>query len=160
MIAAAYTALTCFAGAFNLASGSIQIRVSEALAVLPYFTPAAVPGLAAGCVLSNILTGGVPCDVIFGSLATLTGAVGTYMLRGHKFLLTLPPVISNMLIIPFVLKYAYGAPPVIIRGIDASIPFFMATVGAGEAISCCLLGSMLLRALERYRGQIFGHTIQ
>lgn len=100
--------LTIFISAFNLASGAIQVRVSEALTVLPFFTPAAIPGLAIGCFLSNLITGAAVYDVVFGSLATLLGAVGTYLLRRHKFLCTLPPVIANMVIIPFVLRYGYG----------------------------------------------------
>lgn len=156
MIAAVYIVLTYFVSAFNLASGAIQIRISEALTVLPYFTPAAVPGLFIGCFLSNILIGSLVPDIIFGSLATLIGAAGTYLLRNHKFLLTFPPVISNMLIVPFVLKYAYGVPPVIFRDMDLTIPFLMATVGIGEVISCCILGTLLVRSLGRYREQVFG----
>ena len=136
MIAAVYIVLTYFISAFGLASGSIQIRVSEALTVLPYFTPAAIPGLFIGCFLSNILVGSLIPDIIFGSLATLIGAVGTYLLRNHKFVLTLPPVIANMLIVPLILKYAYGVPPVFFKGMDLTIPFLMATVGIGEVISC------------------------
>ena len=156
MIAAVYIVLTYFINAFNLASGSIQIRISEALTVLPYFTPAAIPGLFIGCFLSNILIGSLVPDIIFGSLATLIGAVGTYLLRNHKFALTLPPVISNMIIVPFVLKYAYGVPQVIFKDMDLTIPFLKATVGIGEVISCCILGTLLVRSLGRYRGQIFG----
>lgn len=156
MIAAVYIVLTYFISAFGLASGSIQIRVSEALTVLPYFTPAAIPGLFIGCFLSNILVGSLIPDIIFGSLATLIGAVGTYLLRNHKFALTLPPVIANMLIVPLILKYAYGVPPVFFKGIDMTIPFLMATVGIGEVISCCILGTILVSSLGKYRGQIFG----
>ncbi|MFG6394115.1 MAG: QueT transporter family protein [Lachnospiraceae bacterium] len=158
MIAAVYIVLTYFISAFNLASGSIQIRISEVLTVLPYFTPAAVPGLFIGCFLSNVLIGSLIPDIIFGSIATLIGAIGTYLLRNHKFALTLPPVAANMLIVPFVLKYAYGVPPVIFKGIDLTIPFLMVTVGIGEVISCCILGTMLVRALGRYREQIFGEA--
>ena len=61
-----------------------------------------------------------------------------------------------MLIVPFVLKYAYGVPPVIFKGIDLTIPFLMATVGIGEVISCCILGTLLVRSLGRYKGQLFG----
>ena len=107
MIAAIYVVLTYFISAFNLASGAIQVRISEALVVLPYFTPAAIPGVFIGCLISNLITGGAIIDVIFGSLATLIGALGTYGLRRHKFLLTLPPVLSNAIIIPFVLQYVY-----------------------------------------------------
>ena len=85
VIAAIYVVLTIFISAFNLASGAIQVRISEALTILPFFTPAAIPGLAIGCLLSNLLTGAAVYDVVFGSLATLLGAVGTYLLRKHKF---------------------------------------------------------------------------
>ena len=122
VIAAIYVVLTIFISAFNLASGAIQVRVSEALTVLPFFTPAAIPGLAIGCFLSNLITGAAVYDVVFGSLATLLGAVGTYLLRGHKFLCTLPPVIANMVIIPFVLRYGYGL-VMDVGGHDVAIPF-------------------------------------
>lgn len=158
MIAAIYIVLTYFINAFNLASGTIQIRISEALTVLPYFTPAAVPGLFIGCLLSNLLTGAMLPDIIFGSLATLLGALGSYALRNHKFLVTLPPVVANAVIIPFVLRYAYGL-TYIIRGVDLSIPFQALTVGAGEVVSCCILGSLLIRALTPYRHVIFPASV-
>mgnify|MGYP000217004870 CR=1 FL=1 len=144
MIAAIYIVMTMFINTFNLASGTIQIRVSEALTVLPFFTPAAVPGLFIGCLLSNLLTGAMLPDVIFGSLATLLGALGSYALRKHSFLVTLPPVIANLVLIPFVL-----------HGVDISIPFQALTVGAGEVITCCILGSVLIKALTPYRHLIF-----
>jgi len=122
VIAAIYVVLTIFISAFNLASGAIQVRISEALTILPFFTPAAIPGLAIGCLLSNLLTGAAVYDVVFGSLATLLGAVGTYLLRKHKFLCTLPPVIANMVIIPFVLRYGYGL-AMEVGGHDLAIPF-------------------------------------
>lgn len=152
MIAAIYVVLTYFISAFNLASGAIQVRISEALVILPYFTPAAIPGLFLGCLLSNLLTGGMIWDVIFGSLATLLGAIGTWLLcRGSapakKWLAPLPPIISNTLIIPFVLYYAYQFP--------GSIPYFMLTVGLGEVISCGILGLLLLNVLNKYRKYIF-----
>lgn len=154
MIAAIYIVMTMFINTFNLASGTIQIRVSEALTVLPFFTPAAVPGLFIGCLLSNLLTGAMLPDVIFGSLATLLGALGSYALREHSFLVTLPPVIANMVIIPFVLRYAYGM-TFVVHGVDISIPFQALTVGAGEVITCCILGSVLIKALTPYRHLIF-----
>lgn len=147
MIAAMYVALTLVSNAFGLASGVIQVRISEALTILPYFTPAAIPGLFVGCLLSNIIAGGVVWDVIFGSLATLIGAVVTYLLRKYKWLAPVPPIVSNMLIIPFVLRYAYGAP-------DA-LWFMMLTVGAGELISAGVLGTLLLLGLEPHRNAIF-----
>lgn len=159
MIAAIYVVLTYFISAFNLASGAIQVRISEALVVLPYFTPAAIPGVFIGCLISNLITGGAIIDVIFGSLATLIGALGTYALRRHKFLLTLPPVLSNAIIIPFVLKYVYY-PDVAYHlfGINVSILFYAVTVGVGEIISVCLFGSILLRVLRPLSGTL-GWTI-
>ena len=150
LIAAIYVVLTYFISAFHLASGAIQVRISEALTVLPYFTPAAIPGLAVGCLLSNLLTGCLPMDVVFGSLATLIGAFGSYLLRQYKWLVPLPPIIANTLIVPFVLAYVYG--------VEGSIPFFMLTVGIGEVISCYLLGGILLKALLPYRTIIFRNT--
>ena len=157
MIAAIYVVLTYFISAFNLASGAIQIRISEALTILPFFTPAAIPGLFIGCLLSNILTGCLLPDIIFGSLATLLGALGSYALRNHRFLVTLPPVLANMAIVPFVLRYAYGL-QVVVHGIDLSIPFYMLTVGVGEVISCCILGSLLIKALLPYQHIVFSKT--
>jgi uncharacterized membrane protein len=154
MIAAVYIVLTYFISAFNLASGTIQIRISEALTVLPYFTPAAIPGLFIGCLFSNLFTGAMLPDIIFGSLATLLGALGSYALRRHKFLVTIPPVLSNALIIPFVLRYAYGL-TYVVKGVDVSIPFQALTVGVGEIVSCCVLGSLLIKVLSPYRHMIF-----
>ena len=147
VIAAVYVVLTLAINAFDLASGAIQVRISEALTILPYFTPAAIPRLFVGCLLSNFLTGAPIWDVVFGSLATLLGAAGTYMLRRQKWLAPLPPVIANILIIPPVLHFAYGLP--------GGIPFFMLTVGIGEVISCGILGMLLLFLLQKYRHIIF-----
>ena len=141
--------LTYVANMLGLANGAIQVRFSEALTILPYFTPAAIPGLAVGCLLSNILTGCALYDIIFGTLATLLGAVGTYMLRRIKWLAPLPPIIANTLIIPWVLMLVYQAP--------GTIWYFMLTVGAGEIISCGILGMLLLFALNRYKNVIFNN---
>lgn len=139
VIAALYVVLTYVFSAF--ASGVIQVRVSEALTILPAFTPAAIPGLVIGCLLSNTLTGCVLLDIIFGSVATLIGALGSYALRRHTWLVPIPPIVSNMIIVPFVLRYAYGA--------TDAFPFMIATVGAGEIISCYLLGMILYGALKK-----------
>ena len=147
MVAALYVVLTFASNAFGLASGVIQVRISEALTILPYFTPAAIPGLVIGCLLSNWLTGCVLPDIIFGTLATLLGAIGSYALRKYKFLVPIPPILSNMIIVPWVLRFAYDVPD--------SIPFMMATVGAGELISCGILGMGLLFALTPFRSLIF-----
>lgn len=147
VIGALYVVLTMFAQGFDLASGAIQCRFSEALTILPFFTPAAIPGVTIGCLLANILMGSALPDVIFGTLATLIGCVGTYALRKHRILCSLPPVISNALIIPFVLKFAYGLPDM--------IPYMMLTVGAGEVITCVIFGEILLNALYPVRGMLF-----
>ena len=138
-IATIYIVLTTIAAGFGIASGAIQVRFSEALTVLPFITPAAVPGLTIGCLVSNILTGCVLPDIIFGTLATFLGAVGSYALRKNRWLVSIPPIVSTTLIIPFVLTYAYHIP--------GGIPFFMLTVGAGEVISCLILGQILLTAI-------------
>lgn len=147
MIAAIYVVLTVFISAFNLASGAIQIRISEALTILPAFTPAAIPGLYLGCLISNLITGALLPDIIFGSLATLLGALGTYFLRKYKWAVPLPPILANVLIIPWILSYVYGFP--------GSIFYFMLTVGIGEVISCGVLGLLLYNVLCRYRNIIF-----
>ncbi len=141
VIAALYVVLTYLAAAMGLSSGVIQVRFSEALTILPIFTSAAVPGLFAGCILANLLTGCALWDVVFGSLATLLGAIGTYFLRKHKVLATLPPILSNALIVPPVLMYVYGA--------DEAYWFLLLTVCAGEVISCGILGSLLRKGLEK-----------
>ena len=145
VIAALYVVLTYVFSAF--ASGVIQVRVSEALTILPAFTPAAIPGLVIGCLLSNTLTGCVLLDIIFGSVATLIGALGSYALRRHTWLVPIPPIVSNMIIVPFVLRYAYG--------VTDAFPFMIATVGAGEIISCYLLGMILYGALKKVNHTLF-----
>ncbi len=150
MIAAIYVVLTGIAAGFDLANGAIQVRFSEALTILPFFTPAAVPGLAVGCLLSNILFSGNIFDIIFGTLATLIGAAGTRMLRGNRWLCSIPPIVSNALIIPPVLTYAYHIP--------GGIPFQMLTVGAGEVICCLIFGQILISALMPVRSKIFGEA--
>lgn len=145
VIAALYVVLTYVFSAF--ASGVIQVRVSEALTILPAFTPAAIPGLVIGCLLSNTLTGCVLLDIIFGSVATLIGALGSYALRRHTWLVPISPIVSNMIIVPFVLRFAYGA--------TDAFPFMIATVGAGEIISCYLLGMILYGALKKMNHTLF-----
>lgn len=154
VIAALYVVLTLLANALGLSSYSIQVRFSEALCILPFFTPAAIPGLWIGCLTANLMTGAIIWDIVFGSIATLIGAVGTYLLRKRKFACTLPPVIANMVIVPWVLRYGYGFKTVY-NGVDWSIPFNVVTVGIGEIISVCILGSLLLKVLNKYRNVIF-----
>ena len=154
MIAALYVVLTYITNLLGLASGTIQVRFSEALCILPVFTPAAIPGLFIGCLISNLITGGIIWDIIFGSIATLLGALGTYFLRKKKFVYTLPPVIANIIIVPLVLRYGYGF-TTIYKGVDISLLFNAVTVGIGEIISICVLGSLLKGILSKYRNVIF-----
>ena len=149
LIAALYVVLTLLSNALGLASMQIQVRFSEALTILPYFTTAAIPGVFVGCLMSNLLAGCALLDILFGSLATLIGAVCTYLLRRFKWLAPVPPIIANTLIIPFVLKYAYGIEPIWLSAI---------TVCAGELISAGVLGMFLLFTLQKYRKYIFTIT--
>lgn len=154
LIAALYVVLTYLANALGLANYAVQLRFSEALSILPCFTSAAIPGLFAGCLLSNLLTGCALPDILFGSLATLLGACGTYLLRRRKWCAILCPILANTLIIPLILIYGYGMQ---IEGISLlhCYGFYALTVGAGEVLSCGVLGTLLMRMLSGYRRQLF-----
>ena len=146
MIAAIYVVLTVLGA--SLAFGEVQIRFSEALTILPAFTPAGIPGVFLGCLISNILGGAIRPDIIFGSLATLIGAVFTWLLRNQsRYLAPLPPIAANAVVVPFILKFGYQVP--------LPIPFMMLTVGIGEVISCGILGMFLYSVLNRYRRVLF-----
>jgi len=163
VIAALYFALSMLSNAVGLCSGVIQCRISEALTILPAFLVEAIPGLAIGCLLTNIITSATIWDIIFGTGATLIGAIGTYLVgrlvreralsssvnmkSGRGILrivvltamFALPPIVSNAIIIPPVLKFALGVP-------DA-FWFIFVTVTAGEVIACGIFGGILLAAL-------------
>ena len=145
IIAAIYTVLVFV---FQFSSfGPIQFRIAEALTILPYFTPAAIPGVTIGCLLSNVLFRADILDIIFGTSATLIAAYLSYQLKDNKYFVPIPPILINAIIIPWVLKYAYfEADP---------IPFMMLTVGLGQLISAGILGMILLFALERVKHIIF-----
>ena len=142
LIAALYVVLTLVSAAFGLDSKAIQFRLSEVLTVLPALTPAAIPGLFIGCLLSNFICVAMLPDMIFGSLATLIGAVGTYFIgKRVKWLSALPPIAANTVIVPLVLKYAYH--------LDGTVPFFALTVFIGEFVCCGILGTVLLYAIPK-----------
>lgn len=146
MIAAVYVVLTAMFA--PIAFGQIQIRIAESLTILPFFTPAAIPGLFIGCLIGNIIGGAVLPDIIFGSMATLIGAIFTYLLRNqNKYLAPLPPIIANTIIVPFVLRYAYS--------IMLPIPLMALTVGIGEFLSCGVLGMVVYTALAKYQYRLF-----
>ena len=141
-IGAIYVVLTYLASMLGVSSGVIQIRFSEALTILPIFTPAAIPGLFIGCLISNILSGCIVWDVLFGSLATLIGAVFTYLLRKHNLFAVIPPILSNAIIVPFVLLFVYS--------LEGTYWYFFLTIGIGEVISCGVFGAILLKTLKKY----------
>lgn len=143
-IAAFYVILTLVSAALGLSSGVVQIRISEALCVLSAITPSAVSGLTVGCLIANFITGANLLDVVFGTLATLLGALGGYALRRHKYLIPLPTVAANTVIIPLVIRYGFGVT-------DTAIPLVALSVLVGEIISAYVVGIALLIALERYK---------
>ena len=146
VIGAIYVVLTVLFA--PLSYGEVQVRFSEALTILPFFTPAAIPGLFIGCIIANLFGGAIPVDIIFGSIATLIGAVFTYKLRNQsRFLAPLQPIIANAVIVPFVLRFGYG--------VNLPIPLMMLTVGIGEVISCAVFGLILQTALLKYKNVIF-----
>ncbi len=142
-VAAIYVALTFISHAFRLSSGVIQLRLSEALCILPILTPAAIPGLFVGCFISNILTGSIITDVIFGSLATLIGAIFTQKLKNYRFFYLAPPILSNTIILPFILKYAYS--------FEGSYLWFSGSIFISELLSCGVLGQILKNILFKYK---------
>lgn len=142
LIAALYVILTFLSQLFGLASGAIQFRLSEALTCMPLFYKEAIPGLCIGCVLANLLTGCAMWDIVFGSLATFLGAVGTYYIGRKKPALgPIFPIAANILIVPAVLQHVYGAPE--------SYWYLMATVGIGEIVCCGVLGFILYKAYKK-----------
>ncbi len=160
VIAALYVVLTVLFAPISFKE--VQVRISEMLTVLPFFTPAAVPGLFVGCIIANMLGGAIPLDIVCGSLATLAGACGTWMIGKAarkrnadgsrvsaltRTVSTLPPVIANIIVVPLVLYYGYG--------VNLPIPLQMVTVGIGEVVSCTMLGGILMTVLEKYRNHIF-----
>ncbi len=146
VIAALYVTITWLCSAVGLSSGIIQFRISEAMCILPIFMPEAVPALFIGCMLSNLLAGGVIWDIIFGSVATLIGAVGARMLRKlpPKFIwvATIPTLIANVLILPPVLIFAYGA--------TDAFWFIALTVGVGELVCACICGTLLYFPIKKF----------
>ena len=152
LTAALYVVFSLVSAAFGLSNGVIQVRISEAMSVLPYFSVSTVPGLVLGCCITNVICGGNIFDVVFGSLATLIGAIGTYLFRKKTPLLApVPPIVANTLIIPFVLKYAYG--------FGDSFFFMFFTVFTGEIISSGLLGLTLLKKLKKHEAVIFKNSL-
>jgi Predicted membrane protein len=142
VIAGLYATLTIIF--MPISYGQIQVRISEVLTILPFFTTAAIPGLFIGCIVANFFGGIGIIDIVFGSLATLLAAFLTYKMP-KKILAPLPPVIVNGVIVGFELYFISGAPLV------ATILW----VGLGEALACYALGYPVLLQLERYKHRLF-----
>ena len=149
VIAALYVVLTLVFAPISY--GPVQVRIAEALCILPMFTSAAIPGLFIGCLIANLIGGGIIIDVIFGSIATLIGAVLGYMLREYRWLVPVPAVLANAVIVPFVLRYGYGV-------VDVAIPILMFQILLGEIAGCYILGELLCTALLKSRRRIFNQT--
>lgn len=147
LIAAIYVILTYLCAAIGMSSGAVQLRFSEALCVLAIFTPAAVPGVALGCFMANLLTGCALWDIVFGSLASLIGMIGCRALKKHPYVALVPYALANMVIIPFVVKLVYSAPE--------ALPLIFLTVGIGEIISVFGFGIPLYLALKKHASRIF-----
>ncbi len=145
IIAALYVALTLVFAPISFSA--VQVRIAEALTILPMFTPAAIPGLFIGCVLANLLGGAIIWDVVFGSLATLIGAALSYVLRANRWLVPIPAILSNTVIIPLVLRYGYG--------LDMSLPLLALYIAIGEILGCYVLGELFASVLLKYKGKVF-----
>ena len=145
VIAALYTALTLLLAPISY--GQFQIRLSEAMTLLPILLPEAVPALAIGCLLSNILGGCTIFDIVFGTLATLLAALCTRRLRGKFWLAAAMPVVFNGVIVGAVVHYCYSP--------AFPLPLCMLTVAIGEAIACMIVGPLLIGALRRIPGRVF-----
>ena len=147
IVAALYVALTHLCNLLGLASGAVQVRFSEALCILPFFIPSSVVGLFIGCIIANLTTGAALWDVIFGSLATLIGAYFASKIK-NKYLIPVPTVIANTIIVPFVILFCYT---------DKSawtVPtYLLGVVGVfvGEVISAYILGIILFSALNKHK---------
>lgn len=138
VIAALYAALTLLLAPISY--GEVQIRLSEALTLLPVLLPEAVPALAVGCLLANILGGATIFDIVFGTLATLLAAVCTRAFAKNVLLASAMPVLFNGVIVGAVVHYCYA--PVV------ALPLCMIFVACGEAVACMVLGPILLRAVR------------
>ena len=149
MIAALYAVLTIALPVLSYGAGTgWECRISEALTILPMFLPAAVPGLFLGCLIANFFGGAVLWDVIFGSLATLVGAFFSYKLKENRWLVPVPPIVANVIVVPLVLKYAYGIS-------EVPLLLMMVYIFVGEFVSCFILGELLASVLIKNHFSFF-----
>jgi len=120
--------------------GLLQVRIAEALTVLPAYTPAAIPGLFIGCIISNIIGGNGPLDIILGSIATLIAALLSYKMP-KRFLVPLPPIVVNALVVGYILKVVLNVPFLVAMG----------WVAGGQTIACYGLGYPLMSQLDKLK---------
>ncbi|MBQ6819448.1 MAG: QueT transporter family protein [Clostridia bacterium] len=158
LIAAFYAVFTLSSSALGLAYGPIQFRLSEAMTILPVFTPAAVPGLVIGCVLANLTSPYGLVDICFGTLATLLAAVCTRLLRNLKIkglpvLSALMPVIFNAVIIGA--EIAMLMPDATVQAKWVAFGYNALTVGLGESVICLGLGLPLYIMVNKYAKHLF-----
>lgn len=145
LTAALYVTLACLANSLGLASGAVQLRLSEALCVFPVFGFSFVPGVTVGCLIFNLLFSGNILDIIFGTLATFIGALCALAFKNHKYLAFIPTVISNTVIIPFVIAYGF------MDGNLSTYPIVALGIFVGEFLSCGVIGNFLLKLIEKYK---------
>ncbi len=139
VIAALYAALTILLAPISY--GAVQIRLSEAMTLLPILMPEAVAGVTLGCLLANLLGGSMLPDIVFGTLATFLAALATRRLRDRLIPAAMMPVLSNGLIVGAVVHYCYAP--------EMALPLCMLSVAAGEAVACLIFGPLLLRVIRR-----------
>ena len=155
VIALMYTVITVLENEFfgskidsGITKGIIQLRLADTLTVLPVFTPAAIPGLFLGCLATNKVIGCHNLDIIFGSLATLAGAIGTYAIRKKRFLAPIPPIVINMIAVPLLFTYVY-------RFDDRPFWQYVLFMGISGIISCGVLGIAFMLGLDDYKDKLF-----
>ena len=155
VIAVMYTLITVLENKFfggkvdsGITKGIIQLRLADTLTVLPVFTPAAIPGLFLGCLATNKVIGCHNLDIIFGSLATLAGAVGTFAVRKKRFLAPIPPIVINMIIVPLMFTYVY-------RFDDRPFWQYVMFIAISGIISCGVLGIAFMLGLDDYKDKLF-----
>jgi len=139
-VASLYVILNFLSSLMGLSNGFIQLRFSEALAIMPIFSIAYVPGLGIGCLIANMLFGNSTLDIIIGTMATVLGAIGTYLLRKRKYLAVLPPIVSNSLLVPIILVISYGN----------TYPYWLVLIAIiiSELISTGILGIGFIKLIE------------
>ena len=148
VVAAVYFVLCYFGNIFQLTFGPVQVRLGEALTVLPFLFPATAPGVAMGCLLTNVLSPYGPIDMVVGTLATAVAAFLS-MKMPRWYLAGLPPIVMNALLLPPM--WAWAEAGAVNGAFWASYWFNLWTFVAGEAVACYVLGTVLLKALPKVK---------